>query len=140
MFLMLPWAEIQGKIEKAYDKIKSAYNNVEVGIGKVKDHKVLNFAVRESIRNIPTVGSYLLEWYDNAGGSEEDKSKQILEFLDTLKQQNEVQFNRISEDLKTNHNEIIKSNIRITELISRTSTEILEQTSKISEDTTAIKG
>ena len=109
---MSPWTEIQGKIKDAYNKIEPAYNKVQDSVGRVKEHKVLNIVVREAIRNIPTVGSYLLEWYDNTGRSEQDKTKQILQFLDNLQQQNEEQFNRISEDLETNIKEIIESRIQ----------------------------
>ena len=136
---MGPWTEKQGKIKIAYNMLEQAYNKVEAGVGRVKEHKILNIVVREAIRNIPAVGDYLLQWYDDTGGSEEDKSGQILQFLNNLQQQNEEQFNRISEDLKINFDEIIKNGIQISELISKTSTEILEQTRKVSQDTAEIK-
>jgi hypothetical protein len=134
------WSDIQGKIKEAYNKIETAYNQIETGAGKVKkEHRILNTAVRIALPNIPIVGQYLKDWYDDAGGEEEDKTKQILQFLKKLEQQSEEQFKRISEDFKINLDVIVSSNIEITQLISKTSTEILEEVHKVRQDTTVIR-
>ena len=80
----------------------------------------------------------MLDWYDNAGGEEEDKAKQVLEFLKNI-QQSEEQFKRISEDLMMNLDAIISSNIEITQLVSKSSTEMLKQIYKVSQDVKEVK-
>lgn len=136
---MLPWDEIRGKIKETYDKIESAYNQIEIRVGNVKEHRVINTVVRIALPNIPIVGLYLRDWYDNTGGADEEKTTQILQFLENLQQQNELQFQRISEDLKTNLDAIITSKIEITQLTWKRSTEILEQVDRVRQDTTIIR-
>ena len=85
------------------------------------------------------MGQYLLNWYDNAGGEEEDKTKQILQFLKNLQLQSEEQFARISKDFKVNLDAIISSNIEITQLISKESAEILDKYMKVRQDITLIR-
>src|SRR5919106_2538514 len=131
--MMTSWDEIRGKIKHAHDKIESAYKEyVEPGVGKVKERPILNTAVKMSLSLIPIIGPNLRDLYDNIGGGtkleEEDKAKQILEFLGKLEQQNKEQFDRIVEDLKSNSQAIIgaisENKIAITDLISKSSVEI----------------
>ncbi|MGB8035436.1 MAG: hypothetical protein WCF03_16610, partial [Nitrososphaeraceae archaeon] len=136
---MVSWSDAREKIKEAYNKIETAYNEIETGAGKVKEHRILNTAVRIALPNIPIVVQYLLNWYDNAGGEEEDKTKQILQFLKNLQLQSEEQFARISEDLKVNLDAIISSNIEITQLISKRSAEILDEVHKVRQDITLIR-
>jgi hypothetical protein len=95
------WDETKGKIKHAYDEIKSAYKeHVESSVDKVKKNPILNTAVKMALPAIPIIGLTLRELYDNiegaAGISEEDKAKQILEFLGKLEQQDKKQFDRIA--------------------------------------------
>src|SRR5215208_3887342 len=141
------WDEIRGKIKHAYDEIESAYqNHVVSAVDKVKERPLLNTAVKLSLSTIPIVGSNLRDLYDNIGGgtkSEEDKAKQILEFLSELEQKNQERFDRVAEILKTNQHQIIEAlnenRISITDLISKSSAEILEKVRSIKEDTVEIR-
>ena len=143
---MTPWIEIRGKIKHAYDEIESAYErHVVSAVDKVKVQPLLNTAVKMALPAIPIIGPSLKELYDNIGGgtkSEEDKAKQILEFLDELEQQNEEGFDRIAQDLKTNFDEIdnaiIENRIAINDLISKSSGEILQAVGNVQKDTGVI--
>jgi tetratricopeptide (TPR) repeat protein len=134
-----PWSGICSKLKEAHDKIESVYIQIETGVGKVKEHHALDTAVRMALPNIPIMGSYLLAWYNGVKGSEEDKTKEILEFLVSLQQQDEEQFTRISDDFRVNLDAIVNSKMEITELISKASTEILEELHRVGKDTTAIR-
>jgi tetratricopeptide (TPR) repeat protein len=145
---MTSWDEIRGKIKHAHDKIESAYKEyVEPGVGKVKERPILNTAVKMSLSLIPIIGPNLRDLYDNIGGGtkleEEDKAKQILEFLGKLEQQNKEQFDRIVEDLKSNSQAIIgaisENKIAITDLISKSSVEISREIGSVKEDTKVIR-
>jgi hypothetical protein len=136
--IMASWAEIKGEINHAYDKIESAYEKLESSVDKVKERRALNTAVKTALPFIPIIGPILSALYDNIGGrtkSEEDKAKQILEFLSKLEQQDKEQFDRIVEDLKTNRHVIIdainENRIAITDLISISSKEILEEVGNV---------
>jgi tetratricopeptide (TPR) repeat protein len=132
--IVTSWYEIRGNITHAYDEIESAYQkHVVYAVDKVKERPLLNSAVKMSLSAIPIIGPNLRDLYDNIGGGrkpEEDKAKQILDFLRHLEQQNKEQFDRIAEDLKTNFdqidNAINENKIAITDLISVTSDEILQ--------------
>jgi tetratricopeptide (TPR) repeat protein len=133
--MMISWDEIRGKIKRAHDEIESAYEkHVVYAVDKVKERPVLNTAVKIALSSIPGIGPNLRDLYDNIGGGrkpEEEKAKQILEFLGQLEQQNKKQFDRIAEDLNTNRNVIIEAisenRFVITDLISVTSAEILRE-------------
>ena len=56
---MVSWSDAREKIKEAYNKIETAYNEIETGAGKVKEHRILNTAVRIALPNIPIVGQYL---------------------------------------------------------------------------------
>jgi tetratricopeptide (TPR) repeat protein len=77
--------------------------------------------------------------YDNIGGSEEDKTKEILEFLMKFEQQNKEQFDRIVKDLNENKNIIIESirenKITLADLISE---EVVKKLITIKKDTEQI--
>jgi NACHT domain len=140
---MTSWDEIRGKIKNAYSEIESAYEKyVESSVNKVKERPVLNNAVKVALSVIPVIGPNLRDLYDNIGGakkSEEDKAKQILEFLSKLEQQNKEQFDRIAEDLKTNSHLIIENRIAITALIYKSSSEILQEIRSLKDDTRVIR-
>jgi tetratricopeptide (TPR) repeat protein len=142
------WDETRGKIKHAYDKIESAYQkHVLYAVDIVKERPLLNTAVKMALPAIPIIGPSLKELYDNIGGagtkSEEEKAKQILEFLGKLEQQNKEQFERIAEDFKTNREAIInvihQNRIALTDLISRSSAELLEAVTELKEDTSEIR-
>ena len=138
---MTSWDEIKGKIKHAHDEIESAYQkHVVSSVDRVKERPLLNTAVKLSLSAIPVIGPNLRDLYDNIGGgtkAEEDKAKQILEFLANLRQQNNEQFDRIAEDLNTNRNVIIEAisenRIVITDLISVSSAEILQEIGSLKE-------
>jgi tetratricopeptide (TPR) repeat protein len=146
MTTMTSWDETKGKIKHAYDEIESAYEkHVVSAVDKVKERPLLNTAVKMSLSAIPIIGPNLRDLYDNIGGgkkSQEDKTKQILEFLSKLEQQNKDQFDRIAQDLETNRHAIIdaisENRIVITDLISVSSAEILKEIGGLKEDTREI--
>jgi hypothetical protein len=130
---MTPWSEIKQKVREAYEKIEFAHQKFESSVDKVKERRALNIAVKTALPLIPVVGPTLSALYDNIGGrskSEEDKAKQILEFLKKLEQRDKEQFDRIAQDLQTNHQVITdainENKIAITDLISKSSTQILQ--------------
>jgi tetratricopeptide (TPR) repeat protein len=144
---MTSWDEIKGKIKRAYDEIESAYEkHVVSAVDKVKERPMLNTTVKMSLSAIPIIGPNLRDLYDNIGGvtkSDEDKAKQILEFLGTLEQLNKEQFDRIAKDLKTNRHAIIdavnENRISLTDLISKSSAEILKEVHSMKEDTSVTR-
>jgi molybdopterin converting factor small subunit len=133
--MMTSWDEIKGEIKDAYDKIDSAYKeHIVSAVDKVKERPLLNSAVKTALPLIPIIGPILRNLYDNIGGgttSEEDKAKQILDFLGELEKQSKEQFDRIAKDLGTNRDVITdavnQNKIAITDLISKSSTEYYEQ-------------
>jgi hypothetical protein len=134
------WGYIKEKIQDSYNTIESAYNNyVESKVDQVKKRPVLNNAVKIALNAIPVVGPTLRDLYDNIGGSEEDKTKQILNFLIKLEQQNKEDFERIAEDLKANKDIIIENitnnRIALTDLISKSVLQILKEVGKIGQNT-----
>jgi hypothetical protein len=133
---MVPsWDEIRGKVKRSYGDIESAYEkHVVSAADNVKERPVLNMAIKMSLSAIPIYGPILRDLYDNIGARakpEEQKAKEILEFLGKLEQQSVEQFDRIAHDLETNRREIIdalnENRISITDLISQSSAEILEK-------------
>jgi tetratricopeptide (TPR) repeat protein len=143
---MTSWDEIRGKIKHAHDEIESAYQKYVVAtVDKVKERPLLNNAVKTALPLIPVIGPTLSAIYDNIGGgtkSEEDKAKQILDFLNDLEQKNKEQFNRIAQDLQTNRQVITdainENKIAITDLISKSSTQILQSIDDVQKDTGVI--
>lgn len=145
--MMTSWDEIKGEVKDAYDKIDSAYKeHVLSAVDKVKERPLLNSAVKTALPLIPIIGPILRNLYDNIGGgttSEEDKAKQILDFLGELEKQSKEQFDRIAKDLGTNRDVITdavnQNKIAITDLISKSSTELLRAIAKVKEDTIKIR-
>jgi hypothetical protein len=144
---MTSWDEIRGKIKYAYDEIASAYEiHVVSAADKVKERPLLNTAVKMSLSAIPGIGPNLRDLYDNIGSGtkpEEDKAKQILEFLEKLEQQNQEQFDKIAEDLNTNRQVIIdainENRLSITDLISKSSAVLLKEVHSVKDDTIEIR-
>lgn len=138
---MTSWYEIRGEIKQAYDEIESAYEkHVVSSVDKVKERPALNTAVKIALSAIPGIGPNLRDLYDNIGGGrkpEEEKAKQILEFLGELEHQNKEQFDRIAEDLETNRYAIIdaisENRIVITDLILVSSAEIVQKIGSLEE-------
>jgi tetratricopeptide (TPR) repeat protein len=143
---MTSWHEIKGKIKDAHDKIEFAYQkHVVSAVDKVKERPLLNSAVKTALPLIPIIGPTLSAIYDNIGGgtkSEEDKAKEVLDFLSELEQKNKEQFDRIAQDLKTNFDEIenaiIENRIAINDLISKSSGEILQAVGNVQKNTGVI--
>ncbi len=78
---------ISGKIRLAYDRIEAAREKLESSVDKVKERPALNTAIKVALPVIPVIGTILTSAYDSIGGgtkSEEEKAKQILEFLSKL--------------------------------------------------------
>jgi tetratricopeptide (TPR) repeat protein len=133
--MMTSWDEIRGKIKRAHDEVESAYEkHVVSAVDKVKERPLLNTAVKISLSAIPIIGPNLRDLYDSIGGgakkSEEDKTKEILNFLENLEQQNKQQFDRITEDLKSNSQAIIdainQNKIDLSALIKNSWKEIVD--------------
>jgi hypothetical protein len=123
---MATWDEIKVQIKHAYDSIRSSYEKYESSVDKVRERPILNTAVKMALSNIPIIGPNLRDLYDKIGGRtklEEDKTKQILEFLSKLEQQNKEGFDSVAQYLKTNSQVIIRAIdeniITITDLIPK---------------------
>ena len=115
---MTSWDEIKGEIKDAYDKIRLCLQRTCIvsAVDKVKERLLLNSAVKTALPLIPIIGPILRNLYDNIGGgttSEEDKAKQILDFLGELEKQSKEQFDRIAKDLGTNRDVIPMQSIKI---------------------------
>lgn len=79
-----------------YDKIEPAYEKLESSVDKVKERPALNTVVKTALPFITGIGPILSALYDNIGGgtkSEEDKAKQILEFLIDPKRRSTIYLN-----------------------------------------------
>lgn len=146
--MMASWAEIKGEIKHTYNEIEIAYQkHVISAVDKVKERPLLNTVVKMTLPVIPIIGPGLKELYDDIGGgrkSEEDKVKQTDEFLGKLEPQNNEQFDRIAQHLKTNShatvNAIIENRISLTDLISKPLAEIREEVRSVKEDAKVIRG
>jgi hypothetical protein len=140
---VVSWGSLKEKIKDTYNKIESAYKKyVESGVNQVKERPVLNTTIKIALSTIPIIGPNLRDLYDNIWGSEEDKTREILSFLNKLEQQNEENFERIAADLERNKNIIIESirdnRIVLTDLISQSVFEILKKLGKIGQNTVRI--
>ncbi|MCK5292087.1 MAG: tetratricopeptide repeat protein [Thermoplasmata archaeon] len=121
----MSWTRKLAKIKEAYEKVVNVYYYVRDGVKKVKEKPVLDKAARFALGAIPGVGTYLQKWYEEAGGSDEEKTGEILKFLASLQEQNEDQFNRISKDLQTNLDAIINKGTELTALMTERFDEII---------------
>jgi hypothetical protein len=103
--------------------------NMKNAMEYMRKHPVLDAAARSLLEEIPVVGGFLVKIYENAAGSDEDKSQKILQFLSNLEQHEKEEFNRISKFIECNHDLLIKSvienRIAVSDLISKSFTEVL---------------
>jgi len=114
---MSAWTDINSKLKKAFEY--------------VKQNPILDTAAKSLLQEIPVVGGFLVKLYERAGPSEEDKNQVILKSIEQLIQLNEEQFNKISKELNENRDtiieNIIENKIVVTDLISKSVAQILEE-------------
>jgi hypothetical protein len=75
---------------------------IELALEKVKATPVLDSAAKTALKCVPYVGEFLLNLYDSTGGSEEERSKKILEILDRLENFHAQQFKQLTMMLSDN--------------------------------------
>jgi hypothetical protein len=72
---LTPWEETRSKLEDT--------------LRYVKKHPILDPLARTAIESIPYVGTFLIKVYEKTGGTEEDKSKLILQILKNIQSMTE---------------------------------------------------
>lgn len=98
--------------------ITNAYVKVKEIIQKAEDHPLLNATARIAISNIPTIGPFILEWYNGVQGTKEDKTKEILKFLEIHKSKNEEYSQLLAEYFDKQGFMMVKNTNMISQLIS----------------------
>lgn len=116
---MTTWEEIRGKLEDT--------------LQYVKKHPILDPLARTAIESIPYVGTFLIKVYENAGGTEEDKSELILQILENIQSMTEQKFMEFTEKIDANRNEIVKNRQVLSELILETYKQNLQASHKLDE-------
>lgn len=86
------WAETKTIIQDVYTK-------TEKGVKWVKGHPVLDPIVKNAIPEIPFIGKILTQWYENADGSEGERTKEVLLLLKKLNEGGEEYFTAITMEI-----------------------------------------
>lgn len=115
---MASWDFVKSKINDACKQVK---NIVET----IKDNPILDQTTKILIAQIPVVGPFILDCYNSVGGKDEDKTKDVLKFLENLQQKDEEYFNKLSNGLEKNYDAIIKNREVLTKIISEGFDEVL---------------
>jgi hypothetical protein len=107
-------------------------NKLKGIVDYIKKKPILDATAKAALSTIPIpfVGTFLQNLYEKVDGTEEAKSKVVVETITQLLQLSEMQFDKISKDLKENQDIIIENRIAISDLISRSTAEILEEVRK----------
>ena len=102
----MSWSE---PIETALQRFNEAYTKVENGVRVVKNNPVLDTTIKTTLSAIPIVGPIIKDWYDNVEADDKEKITDIIKFMESLKELDEVQFLTLSTEMEKNRQEIIKN-------------------------------
>ncbi len=76
---------------------------------RIRGNRILDAAAKALLREVPVVGNFLVNLYENTAGEEEGKTRQVIQILENLQKFNQQQFDELVEIIQVN-GEIIKSN------------------------------
>src|SRR5712691_4266229 len=88
-------------------------SNIKNAMEYIKKQPVLDAAARSLLEEVPVVGGFLVKIYENTAGSDEDKSRKILQLLGHLEVHSKKEFDRISKVIVNNYDLIIKSDTNV---------------------------
>ena len=103
----------------------------------VQKSSILNPLARGAIKSIPVVGEILLDIWDVSAGSSKNKSKQILQTLNTIERMNENTFLTFSQKMNENKDEILKNRDKLNQILFET-TLILDKMNKLDENVVVV--
>ena len=103
----------------------------------VQKSSILNPLARGAIKSIPIVGEILLDIWDISDGSSKNKSKQILQTLNTIERMNENTFLTFSQKMNDNKDEILKNQDKLNQILFET-TLILDRINKLDKNVVVV--
>ena len=84
------------------DKLKGLLN-------KIQSNPILDAGTKSVLNDIPFIGTFLLNLYENSADSTEEKTKQILRILSNLNKMNEKTIKQLSTKLEENQDQILEN-------------------------------
>ncbi len=103
---------------------------IELALEKVKATPVLDSAAKTALKSVPYVGEFLINLYESTGGSDQERSRKILEILDKLEKFHVQQFRQLTIMLSDNREMLIHDAKALDNILGMTN-ETLDRLKKI---------
>lgn len=96
-----------------WEEIKSTLKTV---LKTLKENEFLDATAKVLLANVPIVGPFLKEWYDEINIGNDGKASQIEELIQLFLDNGEEFFDRVSKEIELSREEIIKNGKMLTDL------------------------
>lgn len=107
-----------------FKKMPNGESNLKERIKKIIDrirkNKVLNAAAKSLLQEIPIVGNFLVNLYENSADSEETRTNQIIQILENLQKFNEHQFEDLKNVIQLNKEYLLQNKKSLSQLVTIT--------------------